>query len=196
MNASRLHTVPVEDRGSRSRSAFRQLLSILVVGPVWRCGQPPARPCAFCEQRARLSKWLRATAAQSRAFSSDNRAVVRSHASVHRPGRASRAWTFLGPSGQRNVRGETTAEPPVAIGGMIHSLPLFCVRNLQPAPSRSRRTSTPLAILLEEFGSQQQRSRSDKRSAAPPRGRRAPGGPPGARTTHTGAACTRGPLLA
>ena len=166
---------PDEYRGSRgscSRSASPET-SILVAGPVRRCGQPHARPCAFCGAYVRLSKWLRATAARSRAFCSDDRAVVLSHVSVHRPGRASTAFAFSRPRAERNVRGwmcpltmassmasakrararelafgccSLHVDAQKRLGSTINSLPLFSLCNLQPAPSRSRRTSTRRAV--------------------------------------------------
>lgn len=98
-NNSLLHIVRDEHRGSCARSACQQE-SILAVGPVRRCGQPHALPCAFGGACARLSKWLRETAARSCTFFGDDRAVVLSHVSVHRPGRASTSLALLEPSAE------------------------------------------------------------------------------------------------
>lgn len=120
-NNSLLHIVHDEHRGSYLRSACQQE-SILAVGPVRRCGQPQALPCAFGGACARLSKWLRATAARSCTFFGDDRAVVLSHVSVHRSGRASTSFAVLVPSAEGRVRGSTSTVRSVRCTDDAHEL--------------------------------------------------------------------------
>jgi hypothetical protein len=108
-------TLPRLVPAHRARRAPRLVFSIrlptrinLGGRPVRRCGQPQALPCAFGGACARLSKWLRATAARTCRFFGDDRAVVLSHVSVHRPGRASTSLAFLAPSAEGRVRGSAS----------------------------------------------------------------------------------------